>query len=266
MAGRGDPAQGMSFLEHLDELRRRLAWSALGLLAGFAVCYPFSGRIFRYLASPIYRFLPPGETLAFTRLTEPFFIHLKVAALAGIFVASPFLALQVWLFVAPGLYRHEKRYVAAFVGPATACFVAGAAFAFKLLFPSVCRFFLSVGEGYRMVVTLDEYFSLLFWTVIGVALTFELPVAIGLLARLGVVSGSFLARNSHIAVVLCLVASAILTPTPDAMTMLIVAAPMVVLYFLSILVAKLLAPAAAPGPAPAPAAARTEAGGEGQAE
>jgi len=235
-------ADAMSFLDHLGELRRRLFWSAIALFGAFLVCWPFARTLFAFMSEPVHRFLPPGETLAYTRLTSPFFVYMKVAALAAIFVAAPFLLLQVWLFVAPGLYRNEKRYVIPFILTSTGCFLVGAWFAFRVLFPSVCGFFLSVGEGLTMVVTVDEYFDLLFWTVLGVAVTFELPVIIGLLARLGIVTSGFLLHHLHFAVVGCLIASALITPTPDAITMLIVATPMLGLYILGILVAKVLEP------------------------
>jgi sec-independent protein translocase protein TatC len=242
----------MGFFEHLDELRRRLFLAALALLLGFAACYPFRLRLFAYLSRPIESLLEPGQSLAFIRLTEPFLVQLKVAALAGIFVASPFLLLQVWQFVAPGLYRHERRSALLFVAPATVCFGLGGAFAFTFLLPAMCRFFLEQGHGYQMVVTLDDYFSLLFWTILGVGLSFELPVALGLLGRMGLVRSRTLVRRLDLALVACLIAAAVITPTPDAMTMVFVAAPLLALYAISILVVRVLEPGAEPGGEPSP--------------
>jgi len=232
----------MSFFEHLAELRRRMSYGTIALALGFLLCYPFRRELFHVLEQPILAALPPGGALAYTRLTEPFLVYLKVAALGGLFVASPFVFFQAWLFVAPALYRNERRYALAFLLPATLFFLAGGAFAFYLLLPGMCRFFVQQGQDFQMVVTVNDYFSLLFWTVLGVALTFELPVFIGLLARFGLVRAGTLLKRLDVAFVASLIVSALITPTPDPLNMIIVALPMMALYLLGIGVARLVAP------------------------
>lgn len=235
------PVEGMSFFEHLGELRRRVLSSLLAVVVSLCFCYPWSADLFQLMQRPLHR-IRPDLRLSYLSLSEPFFVHLKVAAIAGLFGAMPFITWQVWLFVAPGLYRNEKRYVAPFVILSSLCFLIGALFAFEILFPAVVRFFLEQAGDYGMTVTLDRYFSDLIWTVGGVALTFELPVVIGILARLGVVTPAFLLKHFAVAVVACLVIAALITPSPDAMNMLFVAVPMVALYSLGILVAKVVTP------------------------
>ena len=236
------PGGAMGFLDHLEELRRRLFYSALAILAGMGLCLPYSRRIFLFLCEPINRYLPPGTSLAYTRLAEPFMNYFKVAALAGLVVASPVVLYQFWLFVSPGLYRHERRYALTFVLLATGCFLLGVWFGYALVFPSMCKFFLTVGQGLTMVVTMDEYFTMLTWTVLGLGGVFELPVLILILARFGIVSARFLWKHSGTAIFICFLVAAIITPTPDMVTMTMVALPLVGLYFLSIGVAYFVAP------------------------
>jgi sec-independent protein translocase protein TatC len=232
----------MSFLEHLDELRRRLIFSLAALIGGFALCYPFHRQIFDFLSRPITRFLEDGQSLAFTKLTEPFFLYLKVSALTGLFLATPVVLWQLWLFIAPGLYEREKRWAVPFVVLASVFFMLGGWFGYAVVFPYVCNFFLTQGEGFNMVVTMDHFFSLLAWTLLGLGLVFELPVLTLLLARLRVVKAGFLWRKAKYAIFGCFLVAALITPTPDVVTMTVVALPMVALYFLSIAVAWIAAP------------------------
>lgn len=227
----------MSLVEHLDELRRRLAVILAALLVGFLVCWYFSKPIFAWLSRPLTQFLPEGEKLAFTGLVDPFMLYVKVAALAGIFLASPVVLHQVWLFVAPALYRHERRVAVPFIVATTLFFLAGGYFGYAIAFPMVCRFLLSVGADFRQVITINEYFSLASKVILGLGLVFELPVLIGFLARLGVVGHRFLLRHFRWAVLGIFVLAAVITPTPDIPTQCVFAFPMIGLYLVGVLVA-----------------------------
>src|SRR5271157_5997332 len=158
--GAGDDLKRMTLLEHLEELRRRIAWSIAAVLVGFFLCWGFAEKIFGLIARPITRFLAPGDKLAFTGLVDPFMLYMKVALLAGIFLASPVVLYQLWLFVVPALYRRERRAVLPFIFITTVFFLAGGYFGWAIAFPMVCQFLLSVGKDFRQVITINEYFSM----------------------------------------------------------------------------------------------------------
>ncbi|MGV8039134.1 MAG: twin-arginine translocase subunit TatC [Thermoanaerobaculaceae bacterium] len=227
----------MSLVDHLNELRQRLAVCLIALFVGFLGCWYFAKPIFAWLSRPLTQFLPEGDKLAFTGLVDPFMLYVKVAALAGIFLASPVILHQVWLFVAPALYRHERRVAVPFIVATTVFFVAGGYFGYAVAFPMVCRFLLSVGEDFKQVITVNEYFALASKVILGLGLIFELPVLIGFLARLGVVGHRFLLRHFRWAVLAIFVIAAIITPTPDIPTQCVFAFPMIGLYLVGILVA-----------------------------
>ncbi len=232
-----DDLPRMSLLDHLDELRRRIGMALLAVFVGFLACWYFAKPIFAWLSVPLTQFLPEGDKLAFTALVDPFMLYIKVAILAGIFVASPVILLQVWLFVAPGLYRHERRVMLPFLFSTTVFFVAGGYFGYKVAFPMVCRFLLEVGADFRQVITVREYFSMASKVILGLGLVFELPVLILFLARLGIVNHRFLLRQFRYAVLAIFVVAAIITPTPDIATQSVFAVPMIGLYLLGVLVA-----------------------------
>ena len=234
---RGEDLPRMSLLEHLDELRRRLAASLLAVFVGFLGSWYFAKPIFTWIARPLTQFLPPGEKLAFTGLVDPFMLYIKVALLAGIFVASPVVLFQLWLFVAPGLYRKERRVMLPFILFTTAFFLAGGYFGWAVAFPMVCRFLLQVGADFRQVITVNEYFAMASKVILGLGLVFEMPVLILFLARLGVVTHRFLLRQFRYAVLLIFILAAVITPTPDIATQSVFAVPMIALYLLGILVA-----------------------------
>jgi sec-independent protein translocase protein TatC len=227
----------MTLLEHLDELRRRIGVSLLAVGGGFLLCWYFAKPIFQWIEHPLTQFLPQGEKLAFTGLVDPFMLYIKVALLAGIFVASPVVLYQVWLFVAPGLYRRERRMLLPFLFFTTAFFVSGGYFGYAVAFPSVCRFLLKVGSDFRQVITINEYFAMASKVILGLGLVFELPILILFLARLGVVTHKFLLKQFRFAVLLIFIIAAIITPTPDIATQSVFALPMVGLYLLGVLVA-----------------------------
>jgi len=227
----------MTLLEHLDELRRRLGWSFVAVFVGFLVAWGFSRGIFEWLSRPITQFLPDDEPLAFTGLVDPFMLYIKVALLAGIFIASPVVLHQLWLFVAPALYRNERRIALPFLLFTTVFFLAGGYFGYAVAFPMVCKFLLGVGADFRQVITINEYFSMASKVILGLGLVFELPVLILFLSRMGVVTHRFLLRQFRYAVLLIFIVAAIITPTPDVATQSVFAVPMIVLYLLGVLVA-----------------------------
>ena len=227
----------MTFLEHLDDLRKRLFYSFLAVILTIFPAWFFHKHIFEILAFPVNQYLPEGESLAFTKLTEPFMVYIKVSFLAAIFVISPFLFFQFWKFVAPGLYQREKKYVIPFVFFTTVFFAAGGIFAYFVVFPFACRFFLGMGEGFQAVIKMDEYFSLALRVIIGIALVFELPTLIFFLSRMGLITAKWMAKKFKYAVLVVFIVAAIITPTPDPVTQSIVAVPMLALYGLSILIA-----------------------------
>jgi len=233
----GEDLKRMTLLEHLEELRRRIGWSLVAIFVGFLLCWYWAPPIFAWIAVPITQFLPPGEKLAFTGLVDPFMLYMKVALLAGIFLSSPVVLWQFWLFVSPALYRHERRVAIPFIVSTTAFFLGGGYFGYKIAFPMVVRFLLQVGQDFRQVVTINEYFSMASKVILGLGLVFEMPVLILLLARLGVVTHRFLLKYFRYAVLIIFIIAAVITPTPDIPTQCVFAFPMLGLYLLGVLVA-----------------------------
>jgi len=231
------PNETMSFFEHLDELRSRLIRSIIAVLVGFMVCFFFRYELWDFISDPINQSLPPGEMLAFTRLPEPFLVYMKVAFLAGLFLVAPFILCQVWLFIEPGLYSKERRFALPFIFGSSFFFILGGYFGYAWVFPVVCEFFLGQGHNLKQMVTVQEYFSLFSRTILALALVFEMPVLVGLLAKLGLVSHTFLLSKGKYAILINFVAAALITPTHDVVTLTMVAVPMTVLYYFSILVA-----------------------------
>ncbi len=224
----------MTFLEHLEELRKRLVVSIAALGVAFLVCWSFASRIFALLEQPLARFLPPGDKLAYTRLTAPFFLYMKVAFFAGLFLASPIILLQLWLFISPGLYKRERRYAAPFIIFATLFFLAGGYFGYRYLLPGTCAFFIETGKQFKQMITIDDYFSFASVIILATGLVFETPILIFFLARLGIVTPAFLLQKFKYAVVLSFIISAVVTPTPDMVTQTALALPMIGLYLLGI--------------------------------
>jgi len=235
--GADDDLPRMTLLDHLDELRRRILYSVIALFVAFLASWYFAPTIFLWLERPILDVLPEGEQLAFTELSGPFMLYIKVALLTAIFVSSPFLLLQLWMFLRPGLYRKERRLAAPFIVFTTIFFVAGGYFGYRIAFPMVVEFLLGVGENFRQVVTIDTYFSMMSKILLGLGLVFEMPMLIFFLARLGIVSARQLVRWFRWAVLLIFVVAAVITPTPDVATQTVFAVPMMLLYLLGIGVA-----------------------------
>jgi len=227
----------MSFLEHLEELRQRLLRAVISIIIAFGICFYFHEGIYGFLAKPLtdtLRALHMSEKLVFTNPIDPFNLYLKIAAMAGLFLASPYVLLQLWLFISPGLYRHEKRYVWPFVLLTSGLFISGGLFAYKLAFPPALRFLLEFGHKFQPMVTINEYFSIAMTIIIGVGLVFELPVIILVLSLFGIVTPKFLLRQMRYAVLLTAIAAAVIAPTPDMATLFMLWIPLVGLYIVSI--------------------------------
>jgi sec-independent protein translocase protein TatC len=226
----------MSFLDHLEELRRRLLLSILAVTAGFLVCWAFAEKIYGKLQEPLTHFLAPGDKLAYTRLTAPFFLYMKVAFFAGIFVAAPIILFQVWLFIAPGLYKKERRLAAPFIISGSIFFLVGGYFGYRFLLPATCGFFIETGKQFKQMITVDDYFSFASTIILASGVVFETPIIIFFLSRLGIVTPAFLMQKFKYAVVLSFVVAAVVTPTPDAVTQASLAVPMILLYLIGVLV------------------------------
>jgi sec-independent protein translocase protein TatC len=225
----------MSFLEHLEELRRRLVYSLYGLVGGSIISFIFVDRLFKYM---LHYMKALGGHLIFTELTGAFMLEFKIGLLGGLLIASPFIFAQLWFFVAPGLYTREKRIVMPFVLSSTILFLSGVLFAHLIAFPNMWRFFGSfAGPDLEFFPTIGEAFSFYIKMVLGLGLVFELPMLVFFLARFGIVTWRFLWQKSKIAIVLIFIIAALVTPSPDPINQCIFAAPMLVLYGLSIGVA-----------------------------
>ena len=225
----------MSFLEHLDELRKRLMWAIGALFGGFLIALFFIDTIFGFIMRPLAATLPAGRKMIYTEPTEAFMLQLKVAALAGVVIAAPAVMWQLWLFIAPGLYRREKRLALPFIVSTSLLFVAGAAFNHYVVFPIAFTFLGSFTKDYmEFMPRITPVFSLYSQLLLAFGIIFQMPVLVFTLARLGLVTAGFLWKNTKYAVLIIFVISAVITPTSDVVTQTLMAAPMLVLYVVSI--------------------------------
>jgi sec-independent protein translocase protein TatC len=229
-------ADKMSFMEHLGELRTRIVRSLIALLVGLVIAFPASQWIVDYLARPV---KATGNTLVFLAVTEAFWVQMKVALIAGLFIASPAIMWQVWAFVAPGLYQNEKKYAAPFVIIGSLMFIAGGAFSLFVVTPYAINFMLSFARpGLQPMISIGSYIDFLLKFTLAFGLVFELPLALTLAARMGVVTPKALARNRKYAILGAFVAAAVLTPTPDAFNQCLMAGPLILLYEVGIVSAR----------------------------
>jgi sec-independent protein translocase protein TatC len=235
----------MGFLEHLEELRRRIIWSIAFISVGFSVCYWWHEQIFGWMQKPIVFALKNHNlpvNLVYTNPTDPFNMYLKISLIVGIFVASPFVLYQVWAFIAPGLYKNERRYVAPFMFSTVGLFMAGGYFAYKLVYPAALNFLIDYSAQFTPMITINEYTNLFMTIVLGLGVIFEMPILVFFLAMFGIVSPGWMWHNLRYSILIIFIIAAIITPTTDIMNMCIFAAPMVVLYLASIGVAYLVHP------------------------
>lgn len=229
------------FFSHLEELRRRLIISMLAWVGGFAACYAFSQQLFQFISRPVRASLPEGSSLVFIHATEPFFVYLKISAVAGFLLALPVVLWQIWAFVAPALYAGEKRMAVPFVLSGCICFGAGAYFGFTYVFPVIFTFLINLGVGSggtEAMLSMGGYLSMSTRLLFAFGLVFELPIVIFFLARLGIVDHIWLARNRRYAFLLAFVIGATLTP-PDLFSQISIALPFIILYEVGVWVARI---------------------------
>ena len=240
----------MPFMEHLGELRTRIVRALLALLVGLGIALPFSQRIEDYLMRSITKL---GYSLVFVSPTEAFWVQMKIAVITGLFISAPGILWQIWSFVAPGLHHHEKRYAMPFVVIGSALFIIGGAFSLLVVTPFAIQFLLSYARpGLQPMITLENHINFLLKFTLAFGLVFELPLALTILARVGVVTPRMLAKNRKYAILGAFIAGAVLTPTPDAFNQTLMAGPLILLYEIGIICARIF------GRRPQPAPVATE--------
>jgi len=233
--------EDLTLTAHLIELRVRLTRSVIAAILGMIACYAFAQGILNILIAPMKPYMPPGSTLTYSSLPEMFLTELKVALVAGIFLTSPYIFYQIWLFVAPGLYKDERKYLWPIAIASAFCFTVGAMFGYFVVFPFGFKFFLGFAEKYDVpaLIRYSEYLTFALKLLIAFGVAFELPLAIYFLARLGLVTDKFLQKSRKFAILIVFIFSAALTP-PDVLSQLFMAGPMILLYEISIWVAKVV--------------------------
>ena len=220
-------------------MRKRLIACAIAVGIGFVISYIFSEDLFRILVMPLKERLPEGDRLIFTNLPEMFLIYLKTAFITGIFLTSPYIFYQIWMFVAPGLYQKERKYASSFVVFSTILFIGGGLFGYFIVFPFGFDFFLAyANDSIQALPSVKQYFSFSIKLLFAFGVVFELPVVIFFLSRVGLVSVDFLRRKRKYAILLTFAIAAILTP-PDVITQCMMAGPLIVLYEIGILIARI---------------------------
>ena len=232
----------MPFLAHLRELRDRVRNAAIYFMAAFVVCWYFAGYIFEWLRAPMFnswdvkKLGPPN--VVYTKLTEPFWVDMSIGMWAGIFVSSPFIFYQLWRFIAPGLYKKERRYTVAFAIFSALFFVTGAAFCYYFVLDGLYGFLIGYGEhDLKPMIMMQDYLDLTRDMMLAFGAVFELPLLIYFLAMIGMVTHRGLWKFNRWFIVIAFIVGAILTPSPDVVSQILMATPMIVLYNLSIIAA-----------------------------
>ena len=222
----------MPLLAHLEELRRRIIFSVVSVLAGFLACWSFAERIFALMQQPVIHALRHhgiSGGLVYLNPTEPFNLYLDVAFVAGLFAASPFVFYQLWLFIAPGLYRKEKRFALPFLLSTVGLFIAGGLFGYKMVYPASLDFLIGYGQRFQPMITIGEYTKLFLTIIVGLGLIFEMPILVFFLALMRVITAHWRRRNLRYSILAIFFVAAIVTPTTDILKMCLFAAPMIAL-------------------------------------
>jgi len=231
---------GMSLMEHLEELRKRLVWSIVFLVAGMIVAYAFHVRLLNVIQRPL---LDIGLKMTMTHPTDAMNFLIKTSAVCGAILASPFILYQVWLFISPGMYAHERRYVVPFMGITVGLFLAGVFFGYRWVLPGAMVFLIQdIGKNFSHMITIEDYTGFFLAVILGLGITFELPVVIFFLALFGIVDAKFLLKHFRYAILAIFLIAAVICPDPSPIGMCVFASPMLALYFVGVLVAFLVHP------------------------
>ena len=231
----GQSFESQALTEHLRELRSCLITSLIAVIIGFAASYGFIKPIGTWFFKPLMEVLPEESTLIFTSYQEGFFFYLKLALVCGLLLATPVIFYQIWKFIAPGLFKHEKRILVPFTFLSTICFLGGTAFGYFVVFPPAFRFLVGYSNDFlTSMPAVSEYFSLALRLLIAFGVIFEMPILMVFLAKMGVVSVAFLNKNRKYAILINFVIAAILTPTPDVVNQMMMGIPLLILYEISV--------------------------------
>jgi sec-independent protein translocase protein TatC len=231
---------GMSLMDHLEELRKRLFWACAYLAVGMVIAYAFHNRLLGIIQKPL---TDIGLKMTMTHPTDAINFLIKTSAVVGAIIASPFILYQVWLFISPGMYSHEKRYVWPFMGITVVLFLAGTYFGYRFVLPGAMKFLVEdIGKNFTHMITIEDYTGFFLAVILGLGVTFELPVVIFFLALFGIVDAKFLLKHFRYAVLAIFLLAAILCPDPSPIGMCIFASPMLVLYFVGVFVAYFVHP------------------------
>ena len=227
----------MSFLEHLVELRKRLLYSAVAIGAGMVLGFFVAERVYNLIAQPMLKALGEAhltQKLYYSSPTGVINLLITIGLYLGVVIASPVVLYQIWLFIAPGLYKHERRAVVVFIFSGTFLFLSGIAFGYFVMLPYVLKFLIGFTGPFQPLISVNDYFDFILVVMLGLGLVFEMPVLIFFLSLFGIVTPKFLWKNIRYAILIITIIAAVVTPTPDATTMLVFMAPMVLLYFIGI--------------------------------
>jgi sec-independent protein translocase protein TatC len=232
---------GMSLMEHLDELRTRLIRAVIYLLVGFVVAYIFHERLYGFVQAPLDQL---GIQLNFTHPTDGLNLYLKTSLVAGAILASPFILYQVWLFISPGMYASEKRFVWPFMSATIGLFLTGAWFGYRWVLPGTIKILvLDFGKRFHPILTIEDYTGFFLAVILGLGICFELPILIFFLSLFGIVDARFLLRHFRYAVLVIFIIAAIICPSPEPTAMCLFALPMLALYFMGVAIAFFVHPA-----------------------
>jgi len=238
-----DAAGKMSFLEHLDELRKRIVQSCLGVAVGILASFAFINSIVNFILTPTWKVLPTGSKMIYTQPGEAFGLYIQISLIMGVVIAAPWILYQVWLFIAPGLYTNEKKLAIPFVAFGTIGFLGGTVFNHFIVFPFMMRFFASFNTADLVFMPrLEDVFDLYTKMLLGMGLVFQMPTLVYFLAKMRLVTAKFLLKHFKYAFLIIFIVAAVITPTGDMVTQAIFAAPMVGLYILSIFIAWIVRP------------------------
>jgi sec-independent protein translocase protein TatC len=235
LPGEEEGAGKMSFLDHLDELRKRIIWAVGSVCVGVVIAFFFINDIFDFIMKPLQAMLPPGGTLIYTDPSEAFMLNIKIAMIAGLIIASPAVFAQIWLFIAPGLYSHEKKWAIPFIVLSSLGFVGGAAFSHYVVFPLTWKFFASfTSDILSFMPRVEPAFSVYLRMLLAFGVVFQMPTLVLFLARMGVLTAGFMVKHFKYAVLLIIIISAVVTPDGGGVSLVAMSGPLVVLYIFSI--------------------------------